>query len=82
MKRSALQCIAGFVGAILIIVGVVWTCKQLSSPTQLNAAQDKTSTSLSDTPTQRHSFSSPPKTTFDLTRMERSGTSLLKRPRQ
>lgn len=61
MKRSALQCIAGFVGAILIIVGVVWTCKQLSSPTQLNAAQDKTSTSLSDTPTQRHSFSSPPK---------------------
>ncbi|MGI6401400.1 MAG: hypothetical protein ACOX0A_04730 [Thermoguttaceae bacterium] len=40
MKRSALQCVAGFVGATLIIIGVVWTCRQLSSPTQLNAAQD------------------------------------------
>ena len=39
MKRSALQCVAGFVGATLIVVGVVWTCRQLSSPTQLNAAQ-------------------------------------------
>lgn len=39
MKRSALQCVAGFVGASLIVVGVVWTCQQLSSPTQLNAAQ-------------------------------------------
>ncbi len=39
MKRSALQCVVGFVGAALIVVGVVWTCKQLSSPTQLNAAQ-------------------------------------------
>ena len=40
MKRSALQCVAGFVGATLIVVGVVWTCRQLSSPTQLNAAQE------------------------------------------
>ena len=39
MKRSALQCVVGFVGAALIVTGVVWTCKQLSSPTQLNAAQ-------------------------------------------
>ena len=61
MKRSALQCIAGFVGAILVVVGVVWTCKQLSSPTQLNAAQSQTSsrmnTSRSETPTQKNSFS-------------------------
>lgn len=61
MKRSALQCIAGFVGAILVVVGVVWTCKQLSSPTQLNAAQSQTSsrinTSRSKTPTQKNSFS-------------------------
>lgn len=39
MKRSALQCVVGFVGASLIVVGVIWTCRQLSSPTQLNAAQ-------------------------------------------
>lgn len=40
MKRSALQCAVGFIGATLIVVGVVWTCRQLSSPNQLNAAQD------------------------------------------
>ena len=40
MKRSALQCIVGFVGATLIVVGVIWTCRQLSTPSQLKAAQD------------------------------------------
>ena len=44
MKRSALQCVVGFLGATLIVVGVVWTCRQLSSPTQLNAAQNAAST--------------------------------------
>ena len=41
MKRSALQCVVGFIGASLIVVGVVWTCKQLSSPRRLNAAQSE-----------------------------------------
>ena len=36
LQRIADPC---FVGATLIVVGVVWTCRQLSSPTQLNAAQ-------------------------------------------
>ena len=34
-----LQCVVGFVGATLIVIGVVWTCRQLSSPKELNAAQ-------------------------------------------
>ena len=50
MKRSALQCVVGFIGAILIVVGVVWTCKQLTSPSQLNAAQSRTSNRSSSLP--------------------------------
>ncbi|MDO5308519.1 MAG: hypothetical protein Q4G03_03365 [Planctomycetia bacterium] len=60
MKRSALQCVVGFVGATLIIVGVIWTCRQLSSPTELNAAQDATiarNASVSGAP--RQSSSAP-----------------------
>ncbi len=40
MKRSAIQCAAGFVGATLVVGGVFWTCRQLASPTQVNAASD------------------------------------------
>ena len=40
MKRSAIQCVAGLVGATLVVGGVFWTCRQLSSPTQVNAASD------------------------------------------
>ncbi len=75
MKRSALQCIAGFVGAILIVIGVVWTCKQLSSPTQLNAAQDKVAPRMSasrpETLSQRYSLSS---TSESGARANRKGT--------
>lgn len=46
MKRSALQCVVGFVGATLIVAGVVWTCRQISSPTELNAAQGTTAQNL------------------------------------
>ncbi|MBQ9800678.1 MAG: DUF11 domain-containing protein, partial [Thermoguttaceae bacterium] len=40
MKRSAIQCAAGLVGATLVVGGVFWTCRQLASPTQVNAASD------------------------------------------
>ena len=49
MKRSALQCVVGFVGATLIVAGVVWTCRQLSSPTELSAAQGTTAQNLRST---------------------------------
>ena len=40
MKRPAIQCAAGLVGATLVVGGVFWTCRQLASPTQVNAASD------------------------------------------
>ena len=40
MKRSAIQCAAGLVGATLVVGGVFWTCRQLASPTQVNASSD------------------------------------------
>ena len=53
MKRSALQCVVGFVGATLIVVGVVWTCQQLSSPTQLKASQGTSASAPSRSSAQR-----------------------------
>ena len=46
MKRSAIQCVAGLVGATLVVGGVCWTCRQLSSPTQVNAAPDVASSQV------------------------------------
>lgn len=84
MKRSALQCIAGFVGAILIVIGVVWTCKQLSSPTQLNAAQDRTaprvSASRPETLNQRYSLSSTPESGAHANRKGTIGSVSLETP--
>lgn len=61
MKRSALQCVAGFVGATLIVVGVVWTCRQLSSPTQLNAAQETRDSNHARSSLSLEKNSAPPK---------------------
>ncbi len=52
MKRSALQCVVGFVGATLIVAGVVWTCRQISSPTELSAAQGTTAQNLRSSQTE------------------------------
>ncbi len=57
MKRSALQCAVGFIGATLIVVGVVWTCHQLSTPTQLNAAQPASVSAPQQLQTKRQSGS-------------------------
>lgn len=77
MKRSAIQCVAGVVGATLVVGGVFWTCRQLASPTRVNAAP--ASATVSDAPLEGSLTLSPPRSTTRPPVAAASGTNLRSR---